>query len=42
MTQEQINLLKEYGFQIGEDDHRGRTPIYSEKFRIYCRWKCSF
>lgn len=31
MTAEQINLLKEFGFQIGEDDHRGRTPIYSEK-----------
>ncbi|MBQ7766280.1 MAG: hypothetical protein IJ397_05495 [Lachnospiraceae bacterium] len=31
MTQEQINLLKEFGFQTGEDDHRGRTPIYSEK-----------
>ena len=31
MTQEQINLLKEFGFQIDEDYHRGRTPIYSEK-----------
>ena len=30
MTKEQINLLKEFGFQIGEDDHCGRTPIYSE------------
>jgi len=30
MTQEQINLLKEFGFQIGEDAYRGRTPVYSE------------
>ena len=30
MTAEQITLLQEFGFQVGEDDHRGRTQIYCE------------
>lgn len=30
MTAEQIILLKEFGFRIGKDDHRGRTQIYCE------------
>lgn len=30
MTAEQITLLQEFGFQIGENDHRGRTQIYCE------------
>lgn len=30
MTAEQITLLQEFGFKVGEDDHRGRTQIYCE------------